>query len=266
MLGRIHRGGLMLETKNPTKRPTVAAIILARGGSKGVPKKNIKVIGGKPLLHYTIKAALDAKLVDRVIVSTDDEEIARVAKTSGAEVPFLRPAADAGDVVTSEASLLHALDWLRQNEHYDVDILVYLQATDPFRKKGMIDACVQKLLDNPELDSAFSAYPTHKKYWMKDPEDETGEGFVRVLRQKTGHAPRQKDKNLLYREDTGIACATRTKVLRERGTRLGDNVWILENDDFLPSIDINNLQDFEIAALVIDYLKRTKNKEYYFDE
>jgi CMP-N,N'-diacetyllegionaminic acid synthase len=210
------------------RKPNVVAIILARGGSKGVPKKNIRELAGKPLLSYTVKAALDAKLVDRVIVSTDDEEIATVAKNCGAEVPFLRPADVSGDLATSEASLNHAIEWLEENEEYTVDILVYLQVTDPFRKKGMIDTCVQKLLDNPEIDSAFSAYPTHKKYWVKDPEDPTGEGFVRVIKKKNDHVPRQKDKLLLYREDTGIACATRTTHLREKGVRLGDKVWILE--------------------------------------
>jgi len=212
-------------------------------------------------LYYTVKAALDAKLVDRVIVSTDDKEIAKVAKKAGAEVPFIRPAEHSTDLATSEAVLLHAINWLKENENYDIDILVYLQVTDPFKRRGMIDACVKKLIDNPKKDSAFAVNPTHKKYWHYD---EKGK-LVRI-RQTKEHTPRQKDKGWWYREDTGIASATKPKILLEKGVRLGDNVWILENHDALSSIDIHDKKDWWIAETIIKRLQKERDKEYYFNE
>lgn len=243
------------------KKQNVVAIIPARGGSKGLPGKNIKKIGGKPMLHYCVKAALDAKLVDKVIVSTDDEEIAEIAKKSGADVPFVRPKEHSTDTATSEQVLVHCVNWLKENENYDVDIIVYLQVTDPFKKKGMIDTCVKKLLDNPEIDSAFAVNPTHKKYWHHG---EDGK-LVRIRKTKS-HDPRQKDKGWWHREDTGVACATRAKFVMEQGVRLGDNVWLLENHDVLSCVDIHDDHDFWVAEAIIERLQKENDKEYYFND
>ena len=233
----------------------VTAIILARGGSKSVPGKNIKELGGKPLLSYTVQAALDAEFVDRVVVSTDNDQIAAVARESGAEVPFMRPAHDASDSATSEESLQYALQQL-SSAGTEVDILVYLQVDCPFRRPGMIDRCVKKLLDDPSLDSAFVAYPTHKKYWI-----ERDGVLERLPKDRSSHSPRQKDKIKVFREDTGIACATRPRII-DQGRRLGDNVWIEENPDLLSAFDIDTSQDFELAEVIVRQLG--PNNPYYF--
>jgi len=100
----------------PEKKQNVVAVIPARGGSKGVPGKNIKLLGGKPLISYVLEAAKKCQLIDRIIVSTDDEQIAEVAKKYGAEVPFMRPAELAEDATPTELVLKHAVEWLEQNE------------------------------------------------------------------------------------------------------------------------------------------------------
>lgn len=119
-------------------------IIPARGGSKGIPNKNIKMILGKPLIAWSIQHALSSSLVDRVIVSTDDQAIADVAREYGADVPFMRPAQLATDSAATEPSLIHALDWLKENEGYIPDNVILLQATSPFRKPGTIDAAIRQ--------------------------------------------------------------------------------------------------------------------------
>ncbi len=237
------------------RKKNVVAIIPARGGSKGLPGKNIKLLLDKPLIAYTIIAAKDAKLVDRVIVSTDDKEIANVAREWDAEVPFIRPKELATDNASSESVLKHAVEWLEKNENYQIDIVVYLQVTDIFRKRGMIDTVVKKLIEDPSLESAFVAYPTHKKFWK-----DAGGKFVRLTKKE--YIPRQKAKPI-YREDTGLACATRIDLIK-KGLRPGDNVWILENPDDYSGIDIHDEKDLWLAEVVLKKEKAENNRDYYF--
>ncbi|HQC21081.1 MAG TPA: acylneuraminate cytidylyltransferase family protein, partial [Anaerolineaceae bacterium] len=115
------------------KKPEVLALIPARGGSKGIPRKNIRDFGGAPLIAWSIAAALRAETVTRVIVSTDDEEIAAVAREWGAETPFLRPAELAQDDTTDYPVFRHALDWLAAHENYRPEVVVQLRPTSPVR-------------------------------------------------------------------------------------------------------------------------------------
>ena len=220
---------------NPKK---VVAIIPARGGSKGLPRKNIRMLAGKPLIAYPIEAAKKSPLIHRVIVSTDDKEIAETARRLGAEVPYIRPAALGEDLVTSEQVLNHALDWLEQNEKYIPDIVVYLQPTDVFRTQFMVDEVVRRLLDNDQLDTVFCAYKEHKNYWRKK-----DGGYIPV--DDRGHLPRQI-KEPIYREDTGLACATRPRVLRS-GRRIGEKVDIVVHTDQATAIDIHEPYDLFLA-------------------
>ena len=123
-------------------KPHVVAIIAARGGSKGLPGKNIRPLAGKPLIAYSVEAAKASPYVDRVIVTTDSPEIAEVARKFGAEVPFMRPPELAQDLTPTEPVLAHAEEWLEREEGYRVDIVVFLQPTDIFRKRAMIDETV----------------------------------------------------------------------------------------------------------------------------
>jgi CMP-N,N'-diacetyllegionaminic acid synthase len=119
------------------------AVIPARGGSRGLPRKNLRLLGGVPLVVHTIRAALSAASIDRVIVSTDDEAIARVSRAAGAEVPFTRPAHLAGDDTTTFAAVRHAVDWLEHSTGRRIDVVVTLQPTSPLRPAAVIDDAVR---------------------------------------------------------------------------------------------------------------------------
>jgi CMP-N-acetylneuraminic acid synthetase len=224
------------------------AIILARGGSKGLPGKNIKPVAGKPLLAYSIEAAQKSGLCTDVLVSTDDEEIAAVAREYGAWVPFLRPDHLATDEARNEHGLVHVLEDLEKDHGITYDIVVYLQPTDLFRSAGWIRQAVQTLKDRPEIESAFSAHLTPKNFWTKDPE--SGD-WVRVLPEMRDYMTRQNPKRrLVYREDTGVACATRAHIVRE-GRRIGDKVELIVNEDFRTGIDIHDEFDHWLAEQVM---------------
>lgn len=131
----------------------VLAIIPARGGSKSIPRKNIRHFAGYPLIAFSIAAGLGAESISRVVVSTDDEEIAQVAKDFGAEVPFLRPEALSQDDTPDLPVFQHALDWLKTHEAYEPGVIVQLRPTSPFRRKAHIDQAVWRLFENPQADS-----------------------------------------------------------------------------------------------------------------
>lgn len=222
----------------------IVAIILARGGSKGLPRKNIRKLMGKPLIDYSIQAGLNSKYIERVIVSTDDDEIATVARESGAEVPFKRPAKLASDHATSEMALRHAVEWLEDNEQYKTDIVVYLQVTDVFRTKSMIDECVQILLDRPEIDSAFMGLPVHKNFWRK-----VDEKYIRLADDIPYGQPRQ-EREALFREDTGLALATRASVVLA-GKRLGANCVVVPYEQQVDFIDIHTEFDLWLSETIM---------------
>ncbi|MFH2058486.1 MAG: acylneuraminate cytidylyltransferase family protein [Pseudomonadota bacterium] len=232
------------------KKVNVVTIILARGGSKGLPKKNIALLDGKPLIAYAIESSLQCNYVDRTIVSTDDKDIANAAIQYGAEVPFMRPEKLSGDYANAEECLCHAVDWLAQNEDYCVDIVSYLQVTDVFKKKYMLEECIKTLLNNSKIESAFVGYRDHKNYWTK----QKGK-FIRLT--NAANTARQI-KESIYREDTGLGCATRVDILRQ-GKRLGDNVVIIENDDVASFVDIHTDFELWLAEQILKSGKRTIN-------
>jgi CMP-N,N'-diacetyllegionaminic acid synthase len=233
-----------------TERSHVVCIIPARGGSKGLPRKNVCPLAGKPLIAYSIEAAQACQLIDRIIVSTDDDEIATIAKQYGAEVPFKRPAELAADDATTESVLQHAVFWLEQNEQYRVDIVIFLQPTDIFRKQWMLKEVIRRVLENPSIDSAFVAFETHKNFW-------------RIVKQQPvrmadiPYGARQKREHV-YREDTGLACATRAELIKQ-GKRVGPRVSIVANTDAASFIDIEDDFTFWIAEQVLLSGKRTVN-------
>jgi CMP-N-acetylneuraminic acid synthetase len=134
----------------------VLAIIPARGGSKSIPRKNIRTFAGYPLIAYSIAAGLKSESISRLIVSTDDEEIGRISRRYGAETPFIRPASLAEDHTPDLPVFRHALEWLAENENYHPEIIVQLRPTSPLRRVWHIDNAVQRLLEHPEADSVRS--------------------------------------------------------------------------------------------------------------
>ena len=137
----------------------IIAIIPARGGSKGIEKKNIRMFAGKPLIAHTIEQALSSNLIQRTFVSTDDAGITAVSQAHGAEV-IRRPAEISGDATSSEIALLHALDYLENSERLAPDYVVFLQCTSPLRKPHDIDSAVQQLIEE-NADSLLSVTKNH---------------------------------------------------------------------------------------------------------
>ncbi len=147
----------------------ILALIPARQGSKSILDKNIKSLAGKPLMAYSIEQALASKHINRTIVSTDSPYYKQVAEAFGADVPYLRPNDISGDLTTDLEVFQHTLDWLATNENYRPDIVVHLRPTSPFRKVSDIDAMIERLIQNPTLDSlrSVSAVPhTPYKMWL----------------------------------------------------------------------------------------------------
>ncbi len=143
----------------------VVAVIPARGGSKGIPKKNIVNICGKPLISYTIKSATRSRYIDRVIVSTDDSNIAKVAEACGAEVPFMRPGRLSGDTTHTPPVIVHAVKFI-ESQGYDADIVITLQPTSPLRQARQIDEAIEKLY-NSSIDAVVSVKQAeYPPYWM----------------------------------------------------------------------------------------------------
>ncbi|MBQ4514259.1 MAG: acylneuraminate cytidylyltransferase [Anaerolineaceae bacterium] len=177
-------------------KPEVLAIIPARGGSKGIPRKNIKSFAGYPLIAYSIAAGLQSELTTRVIVSTDDEEIAEVARKWGAQTPFLRPAEFAADNTLDLPVFQHALTWLKKHENYVPDIVVQLRPTSPARPVGMVDEAIRLLMNHPEADSVRGVVPADEnphKMWRVDTETGLMHGLLKVDGiDEPYNAPRQK--------------------------------------------------------------------------
>jgi len=149
----------------------ILAIIPARSGSKSIKDKNIRIVGGKPMLVHSVEHARASKLVTRVILSTDSPEYAEIGRKAGAEVPFIRPACYAADDSLDIDVFEHALAWLKENEGYEPDVVVHLRPTFPTRNPEDIDKMVELLLDHPECDcvrSVAESKETPFKMWVID--------------------------------------------------------------------------------------------------
>ncbi len=203
----------------------ILAIIPARGGSKSIPRKNIRPLAGHPLIAYSIAAGRQSKLVTRTIVSTDDEEIAVVARQYGAETPFLRPAEFAQDNTTDFPVFTHALNWLKEYEGYQPEMLVQLRPTSPIRPPELVDAALQLLLDHPDADSVRGIVPSGQnpfKMWRVD-----GEGRMRPLLSAPGiaepfNAPRQALPQTYWQ--TGHIDAIRARTILEKNSLSGETI------------------------------------------
>jgi len=221
----------------------VVAIIPARGGSKGLPGKHLRLLAGKPLLAYAVEPAVASPSIDRVIVTTDSDEIAAAARALGAEVPFLRPAGLADDAATTESALRHAVEWLDEHEGYHADIVVFLTCTAIFREPSWLEEAVTRLLADPGLDTVFVGLLTHKNYWRR-----IDGRFVR-LAADIPYGSRQT-REPLYREETPTACATRADLIRA-GRRVGARVDIIATDDDRVLLDVHSDFDLWLAEKVL---------------
>jgi YrbI family 3-deoxy-D-manno-octulosonate 8-phosphate phosphatase len=224
----------------------ILAIIPARGGSKGIPRKNIRSFAGYPLIAWSIAAAKQSTLVTRVIVSTDDEEIASVARAWGAETPFLRPDELAQDKTTDLPVFEHALKWLEEIEGYHPQIVVQLRPTSPIRPRTMVDDAINILLEHADADCVRGVVPAAQnpfKMWRF-----TGEGSpLGQLLEVPGiaepyNAPRQILPPVYWQ--TGHIDAIRTSTIVDKKSLTGDVIYPLVIDPKY-TVDIDTPADWE---------------------
>ncbi len=227
--------------------PEVLALIPARGGSKSIPRKNILPFAGHPLIAWSIAAGRAAQSVTRVIVSTDYEEIAAVAREYGAETPFMRPAEHSQDNTTDLPVFQHALGWLAEHENYTPDIVVQLRPTSPFRRLWHIDQAVQALVARPEADccrTVIVPFQNPFKMWTIDPT-----GRLQALMQNTGFAepynqPRQALPDVYWQ--TGYVDAVWARTILEKNSMTGDQILplVIDPGDW---VDIDSPDDWQRA-------------------
>ncbi len=235
------------------KKLFIVAIIPARSGSKGLLNKNIKKINNKHLIYYTINDAKNCDLIKKVVVSTDSIKIKNISEKYGAEVPFLRSKSLSGDKVPSNPVIKDALIKLEEIYKKKIDIVVYLQATEIFRENWMIKKCVQTLINDKKIDSCFVAYETHKNFWRIDKS-----GKPKRINKFNYDKVRQK-KNNLYREDTGLVCASRRNTIL-KGKRIGGKIKIIPHDYDLGLIDIHNQKQLKLAEQILNIKKKLFKK------
>ena len=226
---------------------SVLAIIPARGGSKGLPGKNIKELCGKPLIAWTIEQAKSCDDSDRIVVSTDDEEIAEVAKKYSAEVPFVRPPELASDTATTIDVIFHAINWLKEHEDYRPEYILLLQPTSPLRSGEDINGAIQMLKDK-DVRAVVSVCETDHYPWWSNilPADDNMKDFLRpeILNK------RRQDLPVFYRLNGAIYLAD-TDYLREQNSFLGPDTFAYKMSKER-SVDVDSDIDFKLAALLLE--------------
>ncbi|GMV35412.1 MAG: acylneuraminate cytidylyltransferase [Chloroflexi bacterium CFX1] len=230
----------------------ILALIPARGGSKGIPRKNIRSFAGYPLIAWSIAAAKQAQLVTRVIVSTDDEEIAAVAREWGAETPFLRPAELAQDKTTDLPVFEHALKWLEETEGYRPEIVIQLRPTSPIRPKTMVDDAIRILQTHADADCARGVVPAAQnpfKMWRFNGEEKPLEQLLEVPGiPEPYNAPRQILPPVYWQ--TGHVDAIRAATILEKKSLTGDTIYPLTIDPKF-TVDIDTPADWVKYEAVI---------------
>lgn len=224
----------------------ILTIIPARGGSKGVKNKNIKLLGDKPLIAYSIEENKKSKYVDRVLISTDDDKIAQVASMYGAEIPFMRPSELATDTAKTIDVIIHCINWLKENENYYPDITVVTQCTSPLTTSWDIDRAIEKFI-RLGCDSLTSVCLTeHHPYWMF-----TLEGsFMKPFMKEGQNLHRRQDLPNVYRQNGAIYIARTDGLLAEKNLEFGKiSGYIMDNNK---SVDIDTEIDFKLAEFLIE--------------
>lgn len=227
----------------------ILGFIPARAGSKRIPLKNIKPLSGKPLIAYTIEAAKRSKYINRIVVSTDSEEIASVAKQYGAEVPFLRPESISQSDSTEMQFFEHALDWFTENEDYEPDLIVLLYPTTPFRKTESIDEAIEEILKHQEADSLRSVKLCSEhpyKMWIIE------DGYLKSFIKRGDLNIHTLSYHLLptvYVQNASIYI-TKLSTIKNKRSPIGDKIIPFVMNE-IESIDINTPLDFKFAEMLM---------------
>lgn len=237
----------------------ILALIPARGGSKGVPRKNIIPVAGKPLIAYSILQALASRLITRVIVSTDDHEIADVSRKWGAEVPFLRPDWCAQDDSPDIGVFRHALTWLQEREQYRPEVVVHLRPPGPVRRVQHIDEAIERLLSHPEADALRSVSPARQtpyKMWHV-----TSDGYLKPVLQIPGmpdcqSVPRQRLPMVYWQN--GYVDVIRPRAILDKQSMWGTCVLPFVVDEQLYEVDYP--EDIPAVEAALKHLDRSETQ------
>lgn len=227
-------------------KPEILTIIPARGGSKGIPRKNIRNFAGSPLIAWSIAAAQQSEFVTRTIVSTDDEEIAAVARSFGAETPFLRPAEFAQDQTTDLPVFEHALQWLAEHENYHPEVVVQLRPTSPIRPRDCVDGAIKILLAHPDADCVRGVVPAgqnpHKMWRLPGGENAPMKNLLDVEGiVEPYNSPRQILPPIYWQ--TGHIDVIRASSILKKKSMSGGKIYPLVIDPRY-SVDLDNLYEW----------------------
>lgn len=219
--------------------PNIVAIIPARGGSKGLFKKNLQSLCGHPLIAYAIQAARDAQKITRVVVATDDEEIAKIAMLYGAEVPGLLPDTLTQDTTRLEDTFAYVTNELLRKDD-SIEYICFVDPTRPFRPPHFLDKAITEMQLNG-YDSVISGMKEHKSVWKK-----TNGNLERL---DSGFTVRQLKKDEIFICSSGLITCTKARFMKE-GKRLGDKILIHEFEDQNLAVDIHTKDDLRLAELI----------------
>jgi len=233
------------QTNNVRSDTTVIGLIPARGGSKGIPRKNLTLLAGRPLIQYTFEAALESKKLDRVILTTDDPEIADFAKGFNIEIPFTRPKSLATDTASTRSVQIHALEWLQQNEGKMPDAVVTLQPTSPLRNAFHIDEAVSEF-NSRNVDSVIGVTAV-KEHPYEVVGFDNGKMF-RPVERPDGTVRRQQYPPYFF--INGAVYVTKSSVLMQEDRGYGDLVYGYEMEPVF-SVDVDNNLDLQIAEFLL---------------
>jgi N-acylneuraminate cytidylyltransferase len=227
----------------------ILTIIPARGGSKGIRLKNLSKIYGKPLVAYSIEHSLASKLINRTIVSTDNEEIAKVSEEYGAEIPIFRSKELAGDDILDFPVFEHMLTYLKKEENYEPEIVVHLRPTSPYREPKWIDSAINLLVENPSADSVRSvSEPSQHPYRVFEIKNK----YLHPLMNERHPEPyllRRQDLPKMYYYNCVID-VTKPSTIFNKKSMTGDKMlpYIMKRED---SIDIDTPMDLEFAKVFL---------------
>lgn len=241
----------MAKIKNSSK---ILAIIPARGGSKGIPYKNIKPLAGKPLLAYTIESAQQSKLIDKLVLSSEDDKIINIAKKLGVEVPFKRPAHLSKDKSGSIEVVQHAIKFYKTKKQF-FDAVLLLQPTCPFRKPCIIDRAIKKFIKS-DADALVSVIPVPHKFnphWLFELKDNSP--YLKIATGEQNIIKRRQDLPTTYYRD-GSIYITKIEVINN-GSLYGEKLAYLINDNSY-NINIDTEEDWKRAEI---FAKSFENNE-----
>lgn len=224
----------------------ILGLIPARGGSKGVPKKNIKLLGKMPLIEYTIHSAKDSNFLTEIVISTDDEEIAIAAEVAGYKPPFIRPAEFAQDTSTSLEVVQHAIQFY-ESQNIFFDAVCLLQPTNPFKEKGFIDRAIEKFIAS-KADSLVSVLEIPHEFNPHWAFEEASNGLLKIATGESKIIPRRQDLPKAFHRD-GSIYITKTDVIKS-GSLYGNTIAYIENNPQF-HVNIDTIKDWETAEKLL---------------